>query len=60
MDDHFQTLFGAVDMSGVNKDTNQHTIDEKDIPSKRVNVNSSEANAEKNKSNANSTNIWVV
>lgn len=57
MDDHFQTIFGAVNMSGVNKDTNQHTIDEKDVPSKRVNVNSSEADAEKNKDSANSNYI---
>lgn len=60
MDDHFQTIFGAVNMSGVNKDTNQRPINEKDVPSKRVNVNSSEADAEKNKGSANSNYIWVV
>ena len=57
MDDHFQTLFGAVNMSGVNKDTNQRPINEKDVPSKRVNVNSSEADAEMNNSSKNSSNI---
>ena len=57
MDDHFQTIFGTVNMSAVNKDTNQRPINEKDVPSKRVNVNSSEADAEKNKDSANSNYI---
>lgn len=54
MNEHIQTLFGAVNMSGVNKDANQRPINEKDVPSKRVNVNSSETDTEKYKSSANS------
>lgn len=54
------TIFGTICMSGASKDNNQHALNEKDVPSKRVNVNSSEIDAEKDKNSAKSNYVFVV